>query len=104
MVDCQGCEKRGVWVFFRRFQSTTPGTSCPEGELVSLRQREKPTLKSHTSPYLNRGRFSVMDQRRLKNALCKTGLPLFLSTRTPEQLHQDEAYTQRYDPKGGQKP
>ncbi len=41
-----GSRKRSVWVFFRRFQSTTPVPSCPGGELVSPRRREEPTPKS----------------------------------------------------------
>jgi len=36
-------QNRGVWVFFRRFQSTTPAPSCPGGELILLHRREKPT-------------------------------------------------------------
>ncbi len=33
--------KCSVWVFFRRFQSTTPGPSCPGGELILSPQRQK---------------------------------------------------------------
>ncbi len=58
---------RSVWLFFQRFQSTTAVPSCPGGELISPRQREKPTPVSSQE-----GTF-----------LTPTGIiPLIFSTRT----------------------
>ena len=50
-------QNRSVWVFFRRFQSTTPVPSCLGGGLILPHRCKKPTLvSSQEGNYNTRGR------------------------------------------------